>query len=278
MRLLLAGANGMLGRDMTVTLAARHELHPFPREALDITDFAQVWSAVAKVRPELVVNCAAYTDVDGCETERETAFRVNALGARNLAVAAHEAGAALLHMSTDYVFDGKGKTPYTEFDPPGPATFYGRSKLAGEEAVRHHCPRHYIVRSAWLYGRHGRNFVHTILRLAAERDRLEVVDDQVGNPTWTREVARAIGELIETGAYGTYHATAEGECSWYDLACEALRLRNVSTLVEPVSTERFPRPAPRPAYSSLDNLGLRALGIAMRPWQEALADFLKEPV
>lgn len=266
----------MLARDVMAELAGRHQIHPFPEEALDITDFSAVRRVVGDIRPDLVVNCAAFTDVDGCETRQAAAFAVNALGPRHLAVAAHEAGAALMHVSTDYVFDGTATSPYTEFDPVGPATAYGRSKLAGELEIRAHCPRHYIVRSAWLYGAHGNNFVHTMLRLAGERERLTVVNDQFGNPTWTVELARAMGALMEIGAFGTYHATAKGVASWYDLAREALRLKGVGTPVDPVDSAAFPRPARRPAYSALDTDCLSRLGIAMRPWTDALAEYLKD--
>lgn len=263
----------MLGRDVTAELAPRHELRPFAREALDVTDFAQVSETVAEVAPDVIVNCAAYTDVDGCESDPEGAYSGNALAPRHLAVAAHAAGAALLHVSTDYVFPGDAERPYAEFDPVGPATAYGRSKLAGEEAVRAHCPRHYIVRSAWLYGEHGHHFVGTIQKLAAEKERLTVVDDQIGNPTWTADLARVIGQLIETGAFGTYHATAEEEVSWHGFATEIVRLSGLSTPVDAVTSDRFPRPAQRPAYSALDNFCLRKLGIEMPGWRESLEQF-----
>ncbi len=274
MRILLTGANGMLGRDLMAQLGADHQVHPFPRQALDVTDPQAIWRTVTELDAELIINCAAYTDVDGCERHPRDANRLNALAPRYLAVAAQETGAALLHVSTDYVFDGTGTTPYTEFDPVGPATAYGRSKLAGEHEIRRHCPRHFIVRTAWLYGAHGGNFVDTMLRLAGERDHLNVVVDQVGNPTWTVDLARAIGRLIDTNAYGTYHGTAEGEVSWHGLAREIFRLRGLTTEVQPVTSEQFPRPAKRPAYSSLDNVCLGELGIHMRPWNEALADYL----
>ncbi|MDH4228581.1 MAG: dTDP-4-dehydrorhamnose reductase [Nitrospirota bacterium] len=277
MKILLTGAAGMLGRDLHATLEGRHTLIPFAKSDLDIGDFGQVCRAVDANQPDLVINCAAFTDVDGCEGERDLAFRVNALGARHVAVAAERAGAAVLHVSTDYVFDGKGSVPYLEFDPTGPATEYGHSKLAGEEAIRAHNPRHYIVRTAWLYGASGRNFVATIQRLAVERERLTVVDDQIGNPTWTVDLSGAIAQLIDTGSYGTYHATNEGECSWYEFACEILRLRGLKTPVAPVTSAEFPRPAPRPAFSALNNFGLAVLGIHMRPWQEAVAEFLALP-
>ncbi|MFQ5508351.1 MAG: dTDP-4-dehydrorhamnose reductase [Leptospirillia bacterium] len=276
MNILITGANGMLGRDLTARLAADHEVHPYPSSALDITDPVAVQREVLRTAPDLIINCAAYTDVDGCETERDKARQVNAEGPEHLAKAADGAGAALLHVSTDYVFDGTSRTPYGESDPTGPVTEYGRSKLAGEEAVRRHCPRHYIVRTAWLYGEHGNNFVATMLRLAQSNPSLTVVDDQVGNPTWTKDLADAIGRLIETSAWGTYHATNAGEVSWCGFAREIFRLRGIATQVTPVTTAEFPRPAPRPAYSALGRKGLAALGIRMRPWQEALAAFLRE--
>lgn len=276
MKILLTGANGNLGRDVTAHLAPRHQVLPHPREALDVTDPRAVLETVAAVAPEAIVHCAGFTDVDGAEARRDEAFRVNALGARHVAVAADAVGALLVHVSTDYVFDGAAAEPYTEFDLPAPLNVYGRSKLAGEEAVRTHCRRHFILRTAWLYGAHGRNFVGTILRAAREKDALDVVDDQVGCPTWTLEVARVIGEVIDTGAFGTYHASAEGQCSWYAFACAVLKARGIDTPVRPVDTERVPRPARRPPYTVLRNLCLEALGVRMRPWDEALAEFLAE--
>lgn len=274
MRVLVTGANGMLGRDVIARLAARHQVLPYPREALDIADPAAVRAAFDAARPDWVINCGAFTDVDGAEARRTDAFTVNALGARHVALAADAVGAALAHVSTDYVFDGAASDPYTEFDPTGPINVYGLSKRAGEEAVRTHCRRHFIVRSAWLYGEHGRNFVWTILKAARERDALEVVDDQVGSPTWTADLAGVLEALLATEAYGTYHASAEGSCTWYAFTRAILGARGLDTPVRPVTTDRFPRPARRPANSVLDNLCLRALGLSMRPWEEAVAEFL----
>lgn len=274
MKILLTGANGMLGRDVTAFLAPHHQVLPHPREALDVTDPRAVLETVRALAPEAIVHCAGFTDVDGAEARRDAAFRVNALGARHVAVAADAVGAVLVHVSTDYVFDGTAAEPYTEFDPPAPINAYGRSKLAGEEAVRTHCRRHFILRTAWLYGAHGRNFVRTILRAARERDALAVVDDQVGSPTWTVDLARVIGEVIETGAFGTYHASAEGQCSWYTFACAILKAKGIDTPVRPVESAEVPRPARRPPYAVLRNLCLEALGVRMRPWDEAVAEFL----
>ncbi len=274
MKIALIGAAGMLGRDVMDVMAAHHPMHPYPKEALDITDAGQVVQAMEKLQPDAVINCAAFTNVDGCETEPDTAMRINGDGAKNLAVAADKVGARLLHISTDYVFDGTAKVPYVESDPTGPVTEYGKSKLAGEEAVRGACDRHFIMRTAWLYGAHGNNFVATMLKLAAEKDQLTVVDDQVGSPTWTRDLAQAIRQLIETDAFGTYHATNSGQCSWYGFAREIFRLGGIATKVLPVTSDQFPRPAKRPAFSALNTGALTALGITLRPWEEALAEFL----
>lgn len=282
MKILLTGANGMLGRDVMAQLAAIHQVHPFPRAALDIADATQVERVVEQIAPDWIINCAAYTDVDGCESYPDLAHTANAEGPANLARAAARRGAVLVHMSTDYVFDGTAHIPYGESDPVAPVTAYGRSKLAGEEAVREHCPQHFILRSGWLYGAHGQNFVHTMLRLGAEKDVLTVVDDQVGNPTWTVEVARVIEQLIakvadpdtDDPAYGTYHATAERQVSWHGFCQAIFRLKEVSTPVTPVHSDAFPRPAKRPAFSGLENQRLRSVGIHMRPWGEALADYL----
>jgi dTDP-4-dehydrorhamnose reductase len=273
-KILVTGANGMLGRDVTAALAPRHPVLPHPREVLDVTDPRAVLETVAAVAPDAIVHCAGFTDVDGAESRRDEAFRVNALGARNVAVAADAVGAVLVHVSTDYVFDGAAALPYTEFDPTAPLSVYGRSKLAGEEAVRTHCRRHFILRTAWLYGAHGRNFVWTILKAAREKDHLEVVDDQVGSPTWTLDLGTLIGDLIETEAYGTHHAAAGGRCTWYAFACAILKARGIDTPVRPVSSSKVPRPARRPAFSVLQGLCLEALGMELRPWEEALADFL----
>ena len=276
MNILLMGAKGQLGIDLTSALSHDHAVTPWDVDELDITDLNAVIKAVRSLNPDLILNAAAYTDVDGCESHGELAYRVNAIGPRNLALGALEAGAGILHISTDFVFDGEKQTPYLEFDRPNPQSVYGKSKLAGEQAIREVTPRHYILRTAWLYGHNGHNFVKTMLRLAGERDTISVVDDQVGTPTTTADLIDAITAVIGTPAYGTYHATCEGACSWYDFAAAIFRYAGVSVKVEPTSTEALGRPAKRPAYSVLDNFMLKnQLHVTLRDWESALCAYMK---
>lgn len=278
MKILLAGARGMLGTDLTDVLQKDHDLTALDIAELDITNPARTLQTVRRLSPQLVINAAAYTDVDGCETEKELAWQVNGQGPANLAEACREAGAVLVQISTDYVFPGTGIRPYREDDPTGPRSVYGMSKLAGEENVRRLCDRHYIVRTAWLFGRHGHNFVKTMLRLAGERDVLAVVDDQTGSPTYTRDLAEAIARLISRPVYGTYHITNSGICTWYQFCREILAGAGITGIeVKPVTTAELNRPAPRPAYSVLDNRAWRQLGWPpLRHYSEALRDYLKE--
>ncbi len=277
--ILVTGAQGMLGSDLVARLLEYlppAELIAVDIDGLDITVEDQVREKVNAIRPSVIINCAAYTDVDGCERERELAFRVNAHGPGLLARSAAECRSLLVHVSTDFVFDGTKQTPYTEDDPPHPLSAYGQSKLAGEEAVRCTGGEHLIVRTAWLYGRGGANFVETILRLAAERDELRVVTDQTGSPTWTVELARAIVALLRAGARGTYHAVGRGQCSRYEWAGEILRLAGEHTPLEPATTAEFPRPAARPPRSVLSCEKLRRdTGFHPRPWHEALAEYVR---
>jgi dTDP-4-dehydrorhamnose reductase len=231
---------------------------------------------IKKVSPDVIINCAAYTNVDKCETDKDTAFAVNALGARNLAIAANDVGSKLLYISTDYVFDGSGHEPRREWDLPNPQNVYGWTKLAGEQYVRQFCPRSFIVRTAWLYGYTGGNFVKTILNAAKSGKPLKVVDDQRGNPTSCVDLVKHLLKLAGTEDYGTYHCTNNGECSWYEFAKEFLKLSGLSYAIEPCTTEEFPRPAKRPAYSSLDNMMLRlTIGDEMRSWQDAIAEYME---
>jgi dTDP-4-dehydrorhamnose reductase len=244
---------------------------------------ASVREAMLKHKPAIIINTAAYVRVDDCEDEKEKAFQVNALGARNVAVVAQELGARLVHISTDYVFGGEAEprtTPYTEFDTPVPLSIYGKSKLTGENLVRHFCLRHFIVRASGLFGvagssGKGGNFIETMLRLARERDELKVVSDQVFSPTYTGDLARKIAQLMDTEYYGIFHITSKGACSWYEFTTEILKLAGIKTPVVPITSDQYPQKARRPRYSVLDNYHLRLLGMDdMRPWQEALKDYL----
>ena len=290
-RWLVTGAAGMLGRDMIDLLAARGEdFTPLARADLDITDPAAVARAVSAAKPDVVVNCAAWTGVDAAEAHEDEALAINSGGAACLAAACADAGAVLVHPSTDYVFDGQASAPYAEGAVPAPHSAYGRTKLAGELAVRAALPEScYVVRTAWLYGAHGRNFVHTMLRLARAGTSPAVVDDQRGQPTWTRDVAAAVHALVTADApAGVYHATSSGETTWFGLAREVFRLYRSAqtedpqdlqkadierTVVSPrpITTAEYPLPAPRPAYSVLGHAAWAAAGIApIGDWRDAL--------
>jgi dTDP-4-dehydrorhamnose reductase len=242
------------------------------RARLDVTDAGAVREAVRAHGPGLVVNAAAYNAVDAAETDRGAAFRANALGPGLLAEAAHAVGASILHVSSDYVFDGEKGSPYDEADAPHPLSAYGESKLAGEQAVRAANPKHYVVRTAWVYAHGGKNFPRTILALAAKGP-VRVVDDQRGSPTFAPHLAQAIARLVETEAFGIWHLAGAGEASWYELTRALFRLRGVETPLHPVPTAEFPRPARRPRLSSL--VSAREPRIVLPPWEEGLAEFAR---
>jgi dTDP-4-dehydrorhamnose reductase len=275
MKILVTGANGQLGREIAKQ-GLGHELILTDYDTLNITDIHAVSNFMKDSRPQAVVHCAAYTNVDAAETDEDGAFRVNVVGAQNLAAACLEQGARMVYVSTDYVFDGLKEAAYREFDPVNPQSVYGKTKWQGEEMVRRILGRHYIVRTAWLYGE-GNNFVRTMLRLADSQQELRVVNDQVGSPTSTVDLAKAIFQLLSTDAYGTYHATCQGQCSWYEFACEIFRQAEKTVRVVPVTTAEFSRPATRPQHAVLDNYMLRmTVGDPMRVWQEALREYLRE--
>ena len=276
-KIIVTGANGQLGRAVNLQYAdsTEYELINTDVEELDITSIDKVMEFVRDVRPYAVINCAAYTAVDACEKEEDLAFRINALGARNLSIAAGETGAKLMHVSTDYVFDGNGIRPYRETDPTGPQGAYGRTKLAGENIVREFCSRHYIVRTAWLYG-DGKNFVKTMLRLSETNDKVRVVMDQVGSPTSAGELAKAIAYLLPTENYGLFHGTCEGDCSWAEFTKEIFRLAGKSTVVEAITSEEYGAAAKRPAYSILENYMLKmTTDFMFADWHDAIAEYIR---
>ncbi|MET8946104.1 dTDP-4-dehydrorhamnose reductase [Streptomyces sp. NPDC004542] len=284
MRWLVTGAGGMLGRDTVGELLLRGaDVTGLDRAALDIGDAGAVRRAFGEHRPEVVVNCAAYTAVDDAETDEARALVVNGDGPRLLARACAARGARLVHVSTDYVFSGEMRdTPYPEDHPPAPRTAYGRTKLAGERAVLEELPgASAVVRTAWLYGVHGRSFVRTMLELEGRLDTVDVVDDQRGQPTWSADVAARIADLGERlardiGAHGVFHATSSGEASWYELAREVFRLAGADPdRVRATDSRAFPRPAPRPAYSALGHDRWREIGLTpLRDWRSALQEAL----
>lgn len=275
MRILITGAGGMLGTDVgQAAQQAGHEALALARTALDIAEPGAVARAVAEAEPDVVLNCAGWTNVDGAEAAFDEALAVNGAGAGNVAAAAAAAGAWTVHISSDYVFDGGKSEPYLESDPVGPVSAYGRSKLAGEQAVAAAAPqRHTIVRTAWLFGAHGRCFPKTILRLAAERDELTVVSDQVGSPTFTGHLARALVGLAERPVPGVLHVAGGGACSWWEFARQIVAAARVDCLVRPITTEQYPTPARRPAYSVLAS----ERGAPELPeWDTGLRDFLSD--
>ena len=271
MRWLVTGSHGMLGTDLVALLRSRgYDLSTPPLASLDITDAAAVDAAVPG--HDVVVNCAAYTADDAAETDEPAALRINGDGPRLLAAACREHGARLVHVSTDYVFDGSATSPYPEDAPLSPASAYGRTKAAGEVAVREELPEHHLIlRTAWLYGAHGGCFPKTIAKVAADRGAISVVTDQVGQPTWTADLADLALRLVEAAApAGTYHATSTGQASWFEFAREVVAAAGMAReVVEPTTSEAFPRPAPRPAYSVLGHDALERLGVApIGPWLE----------
>ena len=275
--IIVTGCNGQLGRAVNEYYKNAADISFVNTDVaeLDITDIDAVMKLAREVNPYAIINCAAHTAVDACETQYEKAFAINAIGARNLAIASRETGAKLVHISTDYVFDGKGTRPYVETDPTNPMGAYGSTKLAGEEFVKEFADRWFILRTAWLYG-DGKNFAKTMLRLSETHDEVRVVGDQFGSPTSTVELTKAIDALLFTENYGLFHATCEGSCCWADFAKEVFRLAGKDTHVEAITTEEYGAPAPRPAYSVLDNRMFRlTTDFSFADWHDAIAAYMK---
>lgn len=281
MTTLLIGANGQLGSELRQAFSDQN-LVPLTHSDFELTDRSHVRDALHKYRPGLILNTAAYHRVDECEEFPERAFAVNAVAVRDLAIAAKAIGAVLVHFSTDYVFDGRKRIPYLEVDPPGPLSAYATSKLAGEYFIRATLRQHFVIRTCGLYGLSGSrskmgNFVETMLRLAREGREIRVVGDQIVTPTSARELARKVRQLVETGAYGLYHITNNGECSWYQFASAIFEMAGLHPCLQETTGVAFGAPARRPAYSVLNNANLRSLGLDdLRQWRDALADYLTE--
>lgn len=274
MRILIIAADGQLGTDAVSYFSKKYDVSAFETADMDITDPVRVNGSILAVKPDVVLNCAAMTNVDGCEAKAEQAYRVNAYGAGLVALAANRVGAHLVHISTDYVFAGDGDHPYKETDRPDPKNVYGASKLSGEQNVQALCPNSAILRTAWLYGPHGNNFVKTMLKLAQEHDEISVVTDQVGNPTSTFELIRMVDAVITSRATGIFHATCEGVCSWNAFAREIFRQAGVNVSVKDVTSEEFVRPAHRPSYSVLSKDKMAAVtGHRPADWKDALREY-----
>lgn len=289
MKILITGCHGQLGNELiSILKSGRSEIGLMPKEfknaeicavdidTLDISDITAVKSLVAAEKPDVIINCAAYTNVDGCESDYETAFKVNAMGVRNLAVAAKSVNAKLVHVSTDYVFAGNGKRPYVEWDKVDPQSAYGASKALGEKYALAFCDKTFVVRTSWLYGYVGKNFVKTVRRILKEKGAMTVVNDQRGNPTNANDLAHHLLKLAVTEEYGIYHCTGEGECTWFDFAKKIAALSGYGDVVKPCTSEEFPSPTKRPAYSSLRNLALECtVGNEMRNWEEAIENYIE---
>lgn len=301
MKIFITGAGGMLGTELMQELGRIHEVSGANARECDVTDYYKVSEVISNQKPDVVIHTAAYTDVDGAETDYERAFKVNGEGTRNVALVTREIGAKMYHISTDYIFGGAKKMPYVEDDPPNPLGVYAKSKLQGEQEVQKHLQDYLIIRTAWLYGKHGDNFVKSILRLAKTTDTLRVVNDQIGSPTYTKDLCWGIEKLLALEAVssltlsktadlvgdpplpgqksitGIIHLTNSGSCSWYEFAMAILKYAGINNVqVLPISTTQLRRPAPRPYYSVLSNAKFKMItGYEMRPWEEGLKEYLR---
>lgn len=275
MKILITGANGMFAYALKNILRPKNKLLLTDIDNMDITKPKNVFDFFNKNKPELVIHAAAYTDVDAAEKNKALVFKVNRDGTRNVAMACKKLDIPLVYISTDYIFGGGRRKPYTENDRPHPLSVYGLSKYTGEKEVRSITKKHFIVRSAWLYGPNGKNFVMTILRLADELNELKIVNDQKGSPTYTFDLAEGIKKLIKTQAFGTYHLVNSGSCTWYQFAKEILRIKKIKKKIIPITTQELNRPAKRPAYSVLDSRKAKKAGLVLKPWQKALSSYLR---
>lgn len=284
MKVLVTGAHGQLGKDVVrIFTDSKHDVLGYGRSELDITDLVQCHKIIKENKPDCIIHCAAYTAVDDAESDMDQAYRINAVGTRNLATAAESSDSKLIYISTDYVFNGQGKMPYVEYDRTDPQSVYGKSKLAGEILAQTLCSKWFIVRTSWVFGLQGNNFVKTMIRLGQEKPLLKVVNDQKGSPTYTTDLANFLLELAQTDKYGIYHASNQGTCTWYEFTQaifeeyqEILGLAMKAELT-PCTTAEFPRPAPRPINSVLDHMSIRTNGLNDLPhWRDALKRFMLE--
>jgi dTDP-4-dehydrorhamnose reductase len=282
-KVAVIGGNGQLGRDLVEALSAGHEVYSLSHDDIELSSLANVQTGLHKLQPEIVINTAAMHHVENCEREPDQAYAVNALGARNLALVTRELDAVLMHVSTDYVFDGAKQTPYCEEDAPLPLNVYGNSKLAGEHFVRSINPKHFVLRTSALYGQHpcrakgGKNFVDLMLKLGQERGQVRVVACETISPTSTADLSRQIAALAHTSAFGLYHATAEGSCSWHEFAREIFAAAGMKVRCEVAEANEFPAKVPRPAYSVLENAGLKRIGLNHFPhWRNGLNAYLEK--
>jgi len=275
MKILVTGSQGMLGYDLGRVLSGEHQVISTDIDNLDITNLDQTLAIIRNINPDTVIHAAADTNVDGCESNIDLAFQVNGLGARNVAIACQETGASMTYFSSDYVFNGEKGSPYLEYDLTNPISIYGQSKLWGEMLVKEVLPRHRIIRTSWLFGSNGKNFVTTMLDLAKKTPELRVVNDQIGSPTYTLDLARAISQMLAKPLWGTFHLTNSDTCSWYDFAVEIFALSGMKVNINPICSDELIRPAPRPQYSVLENYMWKLEGYTpLRSYKNALAEFM----
>jgi dTDP-4-dehydrorhamnose reductase len=277
-RVMITGANGQLGKQIVEDLDSKlYEIYPFDKKSLNITDMLQVGHVMKTIKPHIIIHCAAYTKVDKAEEEQDLAYLTNAIGTRNIAVMAQNVGAKLIYISTDYVFSGARIEGYHEFYIPKPVNVYGLSKYAGEQFVENFHNQYFIIRTSWLYGKYGNNFVKTMLKVSEEKESVSIVADQVGSPTYVRDLVFIIKELMHTSLYGTYHVSNSGACSWYEFAKKVFSCANKKVNILPISTEEFGAKALRPKYSILQHKMLKLNGFSQMPsWEEGLESFFSE--